>query len=441
MSEEGFDQHANSPDRNISSGKNDISFEPGIHFPTDNILQKIDEGDLTVHCWNGEVADRLRSYNPQVIAIDSVQPVASLYMSQKDYSYEDKKWTWCWMPGGPKQINEKGDVIVVSGDSDFRSIASDLGQFVKTDEERSALYHIGRERDQQENKSTLLGEIAEGALGSGIAGLIAMGMTAEYMRYRANNALQKEDEKRPPRTFSRRKFLQAAGVGLATAATVGATKAGSIFLSPVAPNETIKDIADTVLDFTKTPDFVPQHWVNGRTALLIAKTNEVLNQGLTPPGAKAAIVMGNAHNIEGRELLHDDEKRREAIFEYAQEIVTFYKKVLEKFPYINKTAAINRMLDAICEADMLAVTDPQVEQTDNPRMTLNNNIQHIGKAHSREIFDAIASLRVVGEDIVPIENYVNQPPTKSVPQITPVAATPVPPTPLPPGVIIPKPPR
>ena len=120
-------------------------------------------------------------------------------------------------------------------------------------------------------------------------------------------------------------------------------------------------------------------------------------------------------------------------------IFSFYRKVLKEFPSIDPNSAVNQILDMICQTDMLVVTDPGEDRVDSPRGALHTSVKYVGSLYAPEVMDAVASLRIIGEDPIDTHNLVSQPVPKDEPH--PASnAEPVIRVNLPP-VIIPKPPR
>jgi hypothetical protein len=360
-------------------------------------------------------------------------PIPQKNLVNGDYSTYDKKWLWAWMPANPSDINSKSEVLVVAGDTNYQAAGDSVKASLASDQERQKINDISHKRDHKE-ASNFIGEaIAEGAIVSGMAGLITSALIAAHEKQK--NKLNESNEPTTHR-LSRRTFFKVAGGGAVAALAMGSGRAGAIFGSAVAPNATLQEISDKIVDVTDTLDFFPKHWLNGRTAILIAKTNAVVEQGLTPPNAKAAVVMGNGHNFEGREMIDDKGKRMKAIYDYAEEVVSFYRKVLKEFPSIDPNKAIDQILDMFCQTDMIVVADPNTQEGTDPQKTIDASMRYIGSLAAPEVMEAVAPLRIHrGDD----EDDANALVSKPVSEPRPLAE-PTMPANLPP-VIIPKPPR
>lgn len=91
-----------------------IIFEPGIHPLTAAESAPINRGIANrenVHLWNPEVAQRIREYQPGLIAIDSLYPIEPKY----ETSY--KELVWLFLPDRVNNLTNNGRVFVIAGDS------------------------------------------------------------------------------------------------------------------------------------------------------------------------------------------------------------------------------------------------------------------------------------------------------------------------------------
>jgi len=97
------------------AGQYSIHFEPGVHpFPLTDMLfglptskeirDRFKAGDLTAHAWNSQVAERMRTYKPLVLGLDSVSG-----------SFWGRKLSWPWLPGSPKEMGGRESIYVVGG--------------------------------------------------------------------------------------------------------------------------------------------------------------------------------------------------------------------------------------------------------------------------------------------------------------------------------------
>ena len=277
MSEGDFDQVNSIRDQEYVGDGGAIHFEPGLHYGFGEVTKSIDSGDLSKHCWNDEVGERLSSYGPQILAIDSLAPVAGKYLVNGDYGYEDKRWVWTWMPDRPKNFNEKGEVLVIAGDTNYQGVGEQLKTNLKEFKDQDRLGNLSLSKDEKEANAFLGKAFAEGAITASVAGLVTSALIAAYEKQNERPGAENGSHK-----FSRRKFLKVAGGGAAVALGIGGGRTAAAYGSALAPNSALQEISDKVLDLTQGTDFFSKSWLNGRTALLISKTNAVMEQGLTP---------------------------------------------------------------------------------------------------------------------------------------------------------------
>lgn len=295
-----------------------IEFEPGIH-PIDDgdslgMIKKTQGGDVSSHIWNGEVADRMSGYNPSIVAIDSLEPSPSI---NGQLSTEYKAALWSLMPDRPSKLNGSDEIFVLAGDNTYGEpdangpISSTLRLWTAI-----AMVYAGY-------------KISAGTY----AALRArapepedpdMPFTWPYDQEREDNPIYDQKREEPDTTpvlthqqMSRRQFLGMAGAGVAMGVSLSA------MLSASMPFGFARDIAAKVND--KTDDITPDRlldpdgiypYIDGRTALLIAKTRDAIEQrGF---GDSASIVMGATHLAKADDFMSNPGLRDEHIREHAK---------------------------------------------------------------------------------------------------------------------------
>lgn len=412
-----------------------ISFESGHHALTSDALRRINAGDLHAHVWNKEVGDRI---NTNVLAIDSVFPVFdnALHHSnpgdplndELDYPLSEKKEVIAWEP-----IKDR-EILVVSGDMNYSKPAVDFTGSVPNYTKKGELIAQANAKNRQESSEYLPEFIVENAI-TGTAGFLTAALLTELGR-QASNKIEIGDPN-ATKHMSRRKFLKlgAAIAGAGTALYVGGRAAASTLI-PFTPNEKIHDIAEKILEVTPQPKLFEQHWLDGRTALLIEKCDSALRQGLTPPDAKGTVVMGNAHALEASNFMRNAKSRHNAIHSLASDIVGFYDRVLDDYPEVNKTWAINRLLDYMAQGDILSVTPPSSENVDKDEVDaeVNKNVRYLLSFTAPGVTSAISDLYRTEEYPEPANELVQQQAVETPPPAPSV-------TPGPPGgskVVVPK---
>lgn len=90
-------------------------FEPGIHSLDfaliDEQIEEVQNGNLSLHAWNGAVHKRMKSYRPGLIALDSINAIPAT----------SKAELWYGLPGTPRQMNGTDDILVVAGDNTYNA--------------------------------------------------------------------------------------------------------------------------------------------------------------------------------------------------------------------------------------------------------------------------------------------------------------------------------
>lgn len=253
-----------SPELEKESVKYNIHLEPGIHsFPGSDllgvprekeILKRFRAGDLTAHAWNPQVAKRMKQYSPLVLGLDSVPGTAS--------NYSD----WTWLPGSPQEMSGRDSMFLLGGDMLHQ-------QFVDSE----TFNKLGWSK---------VTDYVKKSASEGVTNLLVASLSIA--------ALKKFRE-----PLSRRQFLLAAFGGGTAAMFLGKF---SPIIQSYSPSSRSEGISQKVTNLTK-PWFSKSKWLDGRTALIIAKTLEAMKLLNLPEDTHASIVMGYPHAYEADQLL------------------------------------------------------------------------------------------------------------------------------------------
>lgn len=266
----------------------------------EKIAKKTLQGHTNSHIWNGMVRRRIHSYRPEIIAIDGLEPVGIDEGGGVDL--KQKTWVWNLMPGSPSQLNGKDEILVLAGDNTYG----------ETDPNKTLASEV-----------RILSYIATIGVTAGLAKLAhdylvkhrTVPPQPEVYDWDQAEEQEKLAEAAEYARMSRRRFL-----GLA-AGSVAFLSLNSNQMAAVAPWEFSKNaavdtynIANTVsLDRIANVDHI-YDYMEGRTALLAAKTKEMLNSlGIKDRQQGGAIVMGNAHSFEADNILSSYHKRQTCI--------------------------------------------------------------------------------------------------------------------------------
>lgn len=335
------------------------------------------KGELDPHYWNEAIGSRLRRSEPQILAIDSLEPVVSLDLN-RSLTHSEQMSVWRHLPVRPSKLNQKGEVLVVCGDILYRT-------------PKAAGRILGFEADKQEKLSNLLNKKDDSATsdlrtdiqmetGAPLILSLMLAIGAGASIGRLNNIEQK--------SISRRNILKGiTGLGAAGAASVLAGK-GSIYGASLATNEKLANFFEKVADIAQ-PIFTSQTAVNGRTALLISKSIEAQNLGLTPDGTHGAVVLGNGHAYKSEELMKSKDKRVNAIASYYKDFTLFFHEVCEKFPEIPEKDFMDYLARIFPSFDLISVTDSGEDKTDDVKKFMDEHVKYAGTFMSSEVQEAI----------------------------------------------------
>ncbi len=378
--------NSSSPQERLSNKPGFIRFEPGNHGSGShgrNILEKINAGDLNSHVWNGEVSDRLRDYKPYVIGIDSLYPHAEDIDPLKyDIDLDGKKRIWQWLPNDPMRINDKGEVLVVSGDIQYGLMADEFPPTLDEAQAEEINRRLSSERRKQMGMEPYKKE--RNLLFGGTVLLDAISIAT--LIYAANKDKQ----------MSRRKFLQNAGMAgvMATLAPAGliAGRYLGTTAAMYAPNEEVAGVLKNISKLT-APFIYKDDWIDARTALVIAKTKEAAESELVQSGSNAAVVFGNGHTFESEKLLHSVEERAKVIRKLANTMSGVIRDISQEFNVFAPSIATNIFLDLMAKSEYAIVSSPKKAQGAEPLDKLQNSINYIGYKQCFEVENALEPLR------------------------------------------------
>ncbi len=362
-----------------------LYFEPGDHDTNLDAGSRIDKGDLNIHAWNKEVGERMRSYGPRVIGIDGLSPHAFAIDSKKsDYEIGDKKWIWTVLPDNPRRLNSRGEVIVVSGDPQYMGMVPVFGSVLPQDKAKSVSDELSNYYQGQ--RDTYFANTTEFEIRA---------FTVMALEFAGLAALMLDDNNS---TISRRNFLQSSASFLIGG---GVVLAGGVLgdialprLEEFSNSHRKEEFLQGVLDIVR-PRFFKDEWVDGRTALVIAKTGEALKiPGLVSPGSKGAVVMGGGHAEQAGILMEDKDARKDAIYKLAKTMTGVIGDINKRYGAFHRADAVNTFLDFMCRAEFATVQDSGLRQTSDPDSIIGSFIRYKGYNQSPEVMAAVKSLRL-----------------------------------------------
>lgn len=343
-------------------GKYDIHFEPGMHADlipgiaqkSEDVIKKFESGDLTAHAWNPEVAQRMKQYSPLIFGLDSVDP----------YPASSPDVFWPWLPGSPKEMNGQDSVYLVGGDHSDLEIGDAWGEVVK---------------------------YAQNTLGIEIPPHIILPIGVSYLL-----------SKMPREKISRRTLLKA-GLGL------GGLSLADMLAKFAPAAESYSTSSDNPLK--KIPQFVrpvlKSNWLDGRTALVIAKTIDSMERLNLPKGTAGSIVFGWPHEYESFKFMGDKIARKDAIKKFAVELNddAFTKADEDTFNYLyemvgvkssdvpKKDILMNSTLITLASTTIYKVKEPESSRLDEVSGKDGNKlIEKVDYFLDPEVMDVASSL-------------------------------------------------
>lgn len=339
-----------------------IHFESAIHPlidspEQDQVFKKYDSGDLNSHSWNKEVAKRIKTYDPEIIAIDGLN-------SSFPNSEQLTSNVWVLLPARPKNLTtrEPATVYAVAGDVALYDLYSGILQSQEITQEDMQAYHKKllkiRQKEHAEASSAFNAETYSTAF-IYFSSAVTSVLTGIYLL----NTSKGQSFSHPSKdTISRRSFLK-----LLSLTTAGLTVGSIVKLNDGRVTEQaakttspqITDILNSVAEVLK-PRFYKSTWVNGRTALEFAKTEDSIKQLGMPDSTPASIVMGTAHTPEAQNYKNNPDARNKAIADYAEHFLNILDQVMieTSYPLSLRAKAKNNLLDLLAETSVYKVTDP-----------------------------------------------------------------------------------
>lgn len=361
------------------TGAVNLHIELGEHSNLKS-YDKSSEINLNNSFWYPQVTERIRSYSPAMLTIDGLHPL-SLYLGFSGYTTDQKRRVWELLPGRPSKLNEKGEVMVIAGDLGFSEVPVSVPEDFPEDTQK-LIAHTVHAQDESQKENIKTKEAKVRMLHTGSAGLLFAAITAGYYHNNLN------------KNFTRRDVLRF-GARTTFAATIGATIGLGMREAPeeimsFTNNQKIADIAEYIA--SKQSVFMQDTWLDGRTALMIAKAIQAGSEGTVPSGSEASVVMGGNHGYASYELAHSREKRINAIGKYYESLKKFMDDVHEKFPDVKTNDNLGYLKMLLMRAERLIVTDNRdIDRVSNTHAEdfFNKHVTYDGFFESQEVREAI----------------------------------------------------
>ncbi len=265
-----------------------IKLEPGWH-KNKNVHESV---------WNPAVRERMYQYNPKVITVDGMLP---FFSSNPNYYRR-------YLPGIPTEINGIDREICV--------VLADMGEYSRILPVEEFNFNLETEAKNLDDQ--FLDESAEAVESAAIkvVALAASSLLLVPINYKV----------------SRRGFLkQLIGLGTLAFSTsslaLAASQISATCLSPLTRNELEREIVQ--LSSLLTGKVVNHWWLDGRTALMIAKTQDAIDYLGLPRSIPASIVVGAAH-LHKADYLNNKDQRDAAIKNFAVNLLAGFDEIYKK---------------------------------------------------------------------------------------------------------------
>ncbi len=327
------------PETNYYSG---IRLEPAQHGRGSH-----DVGSGKV--WNPELTDRLASYRPMLLAIDSIQPIGE---QREPLGIYQQRLVYDYFPSEPREISPESDAVYVLGGDVIRLYGPIVRATIGTDSGIKGEDFSNEINDQWEELETraLTNYMSDTAVIMGAAITIFACFQAV-----ANSQKLATDSDSSKETLSRRDFLKLAG-STALVLGIGGILVGrtASIVSAKVTSESLKESLIKIANTLSPPD---ANWEKGRTALLVAKSQDAIDFLNLPKDSPCGIVMGSNHVFD-QKVLEDDAVKKQAIHDLAKFAIDFADKAFEDAGEVNqeyRKLVLTALLNLFSDVDIYRV--------------------------------------------------------------------------------------
>ncbi len=333
-----------------------LHFEPGIHQSESGqvtVYSDFRQGNLNAYAWNTEVGERIASYAYNapalLLTIDGLEPVLP---SQKplDTPLTEAGIIWTHLPARPNKLNHTGQAYVVRGDTLFwqipQAVIPDLKDPARFYPQMDAKVQTDAQNAERTYDTAIAGETA----GIASLGLVLWGAS----KLLAPSATSQQ--------LSRRRFLgNTLKLALATAVTGSLLRYPLSNITAGAANEPTKEFLQTIDNIIR-PRLTRSTFVDGRTALLLAKAEDAQDQLRGEVEPTNVLVMGSIHADMAPTYVQEKGERKKAIAAYAGELLDTAKLVYASFFHLSPEnippQVTQSLLNYVSQVDIVQVTDP-----------------------------------------------------------------------------------
>lgn len=382
-----------------------LQYEPGIHSAggqkeINKLYESFFSGNLNAHFWNPQIAERIMTYQPKVLTIDSQVPLLT-DNSSLEITAEDKYRFWMLMPARPTKINATGEIYTVSGDFTYTEnsnlFPSNLEKVLQKNWNGDSLL-LNEDMVRLENdeyiRSFLIDTVnAKGPVGASLL-INSVLLLAGYLDQRRANQLSPDKvikRYEETATFSRRRFLAAAGYFLLG---LGVSRISSPYFAAIS-SRTDTEKFFTEISSIMRPRLLLDGWANARTAILISKLEDAIDYLHFPKNIPGSVIMGNGHIFDADQLMESIQLRDKVTNDFCVHLLNIIDAILVHLNagHLGKMMH-NQVLDYITKVDIIKITDPGGPDV-NPAIAnlVGKSVTPVAEFQSTKVESAIGKLR------------------------------------------------
>lgn len=371
-------------------------FEIAHHAITQEEWKEISSENPDNHVWNPELTNRLFSFAPQILTIDGLEPTPTAETT-------DKKTIWLYSPGRPRKINPLGFYTVSGDTASYTDIAKEAVTRTENTFDSTVNVNMAKLEDEDYVMSAYEQSYYK-QLKRSVAKIIGAEIIVSVILIKGSHGLLESPPQELSQSMGRRSFLKLLAGGASASVTAGMldTIKFGIKLKPLnlaySSTELQKETWQKLISYVD--DMPPDVWIDGRTAMLIAKHEDAMNhlrenKYLTET-SKGAIVMGEGHAFKAELFMHDKTSREAAIQAYAKHIYGIADRYIYDhygFPAEQRAELTNNVLDYFSTVEINHVSDPGIPPGVSLPDYIDTKIQPVATFKSPQVENAIKSLR------------------------------------------------
>jgi len=289
--------------------------------------------------WNKSVKNRLGKRPSEIITIDGVTPLL------EGWNYSDF-YFWHSLPGWPSEISgtEKG-VLLVTGDIGWGSGEAIFGK---------KIMEMGV-KEGVENQTDIF-------LRNSLTRSLLKAVPFLFLSFKVTE--------QGSRVFSRREMLKI----MLSVPAFYLSDLSPLLISKLSAVQSSNEISDFLIDTSGKfrCELFQDPFISGRSALLIAKTQDTISRLGKPRSTPAAVLLGADHAPDSYKFLSDPKAREAAICSLARQYVSSFSQIFggvfdrfekrelkEWFGFSDEGELRNTVLDFMARTQVFKILDPK----------------------------------------------------------------------------------